>query len=517
MSEDTAQELRKVSIFDTLSGQKHVLEPIEAGKVGMYVCGVTVYDLTHIGHARVFVVFDVVQRFLRHLGYEVNYVRNHTDVDDKIIERANEVGQDPLELAQNFIGELDRDMDSLGVAHADEEPKVSTHIEPIIEMVQKLVDNGHAYEADGDVYYSIESFEEYGKLSHRKLDDMEAGRSGRVEASEKKEHPFDFALWKAFKPGESSKPDEPSWESPWGQGRPGWHIECSVMSTHYLGASFDIHGGGRDLVFPHHENEIAQSEGATGQTFANNWMHVGMVNVAETTQEGEEVERKMSKSLGNFWTTRDVLKGFHPEAIRYFFHTTHYRKPITYSLENLQEATDRIEYYYTTMHRIDEALARGGHSVDNPPPEADWVDGVGEDLDSFEERFRDALADDFNTSKAIAILGAVAKIGNELTQSNDTPSPEAAWTLYHVSAGMHDAGSVLGVLGRDPADALLEIRDLKAVALEIDPGDIDHKIAQRKQARADKDWERADEIRDELTDMNVEIMDNAEGTTWRFQ
>jgi cysteinyl-tRNA synthetase len=423
------------------------------------------------------------------------------------------VGKDPLELAQNFIDELDRDMGALGVAHADEEPKVSTHIEPIIEMVQKLVDNGHAYVSGGDVYYRISSFEEYGKLSHRKLEDMEAGRSGRVEseAGDKKEHPFDFALWK------ESKPDEPSWESPWGQGRPGWHIECSVMSTHYLGSTFDIHGGGRDLVFPHHENEIAQSEGATGQEFAKNWMHVGMVNVAEMTEEGEKIERKMSKSLGNFWTTRDVLQGFHPEAIRYFFHTTHYRKPITYSLENLQEATDRVEYYYTTMKRIDEALERAGFSVDNPPAETDWVDGVGEGLESFDERFEDALADDFNTSKAIAILGEVAKVGNELTQSNKKPTPQAAWTMYNVSACMHDAGSVLGVLGREPSEALLEIRDLKAANLEIDPSDIDHKIDERKQARADKDWDRADAIRDELAAMDVEIMDSADGTTWRFQ
>jgi cysteinyl-tRNA synthetase len=515
-SADTAKELRQVTVFDTLSGGKRALEPLEPGKVGMYVCGVTVYDLTHIGHARVFVVFDVVQRFLRHLGYDVNYVRNHTDVDDKIIERANEVGQDPLELAQNFIEELDRDMAALGVDHADTEPKVSTHIEPIIEMVQTLVDNGHAYEADGDVYYRLESFEEYGKLSHRKLEDMEAGRSGRVETSDKKEHPFDFALWKKSKPDEPNV-NEPSWESPWGAGRPGWHIECSVMSTHYLGATFDIHGGGRDLVFPHHENEIAQSEGATGQEFAKNWMHVGMVNVAETTEEGDEIQRKMSKSLGNFWTTRDVLKGFHPEAIRYFFHTTHYRKPITYSLENLQEATDRVEYYYTTMHRIDEALDRAGFSVDNPPPETDWASEAGESLDSFDERFEEALADDFNTPKAIAVLGEVAKIGNELTQSKKKPSAEAAWTMYNVSACMHDAGSVLGVLGREPFEALLEIRDLKAAALEIDPSDIDLKIEQREQARADKDWQRADAIRDELAEMDVEIMDSAEGTTWRFQ
>ncbi|QDG51502.1 cysteine--tRNA ligase [Persicimonas caeni] len=513
MAADTATELREIKIFDTLSGDKKVLEPIEPGKVGMYVCGVTVYDLTHIGHARVFVVFDVVQRFLRHVGYDVTYVRNHTDVDDKIIERANEVGKDPLELAQNFIEELDRDMGALGVAHADEEPKVSTHIDAIIDMVEKLVDNGYAYESDGDVYYRVEKFDGYGKLSHRKLEDMESGRSGRVEAqaADKKEHPFDFTLWKKSKEG------EPSWESPWGQGRPGWHIECSAMSTTYLGATFDIHGGGRDLVFPHHENEIAQSEGATGQEFAKSWMHVGMVNVSETTDDGEKIERKMSKSLGNFWTTRDVLQGFHPEAVRYFFHTTHYRKPITYSLENLEEATDRVEYYYTTLKRIDDALARAEFSMDNPPAEANWVEGTDEVLDGFHARFEGALADDFNTPRAIAVLGEVAKVGNELTQSNKKPGADVAWTLYNVGKLMRHAGGVLGVLGREPMDALLEIRDLKAAALDIDPADIDQKIAERKEARANKDWDRADAIRDELAAMDVEIMDRAEGTSWRFK
>ncbi len=511
MSADSAIDLRRVKIHDTLSGEKHELEPIEPGKIGMYVCGVTVYDLTHIGHARVFVVFDVVQRFLRYLGYDVNYVRNHTDVDDKIIERANEVGEDPLALAQRFIDELDRDMGALGVDHADKEPKVSTHIEPIIEMVQTLVDNGHAYEADGDVYYRIESFDDYGKLSHRKLEDMEAGRSGRVEQSEKKEHPFDFALWK------KSKPDEPSWESPWGQGRPGWHIECSVMSTHYLGATFDIHGGGRDLVFPHHENEIAQSEGATGKEFARNWMHVGMVNVAEETEEGEKVERKMSKSLGNFWTTRDVLQGFYPEAIRYFFHTTHYRKPITYSLENLHAATGRTEYLYSTLARSEEVLALAGYSPGDQVDEADLMDGKEELVGGFLARFEDALCDDFNTPRALAEIGELAKAANELTESKKKPSEELAYTLFLMQNHLRKAGEVLGMLQRPPADALREIRDLKARALDIDADQIDRKVAEREQARADKDWERADALRDELAELDIEIMDSAEGTTWRIK
>lgn len=508
-------ELRPFSIQDTLSGNKQVVEPLEPGKISMYVCGVTVYDLTHIGHARVFVVFDVVQRHLRALGYDVKYVRNHTDVDDKIIQRAADVGQDPLELSAHFIDELTKDMDALGVAPADVEPRVSTHIPQIIEMVESLVKQGYAYESDGDVYYRVREFEGYGKLSRRNLDDMEAGRSGRVDAEDasakRKEYPFDFALWKRAKDGETS------WESPWGAGRPGWHIECSVMSTHHLGATIDIHGGGRDLVFPHHENEIAQAEGCTHAEFARNWMHVGMVNVLEVNDMGEETELKMSKSLGNFWTTRDVLKEFHPEGIRYFFHTTHYRKPITYSFDSLNEATDRIEYFYTTMERIDTALARIGASRTDSPAEANLVEESQQTLTSYRERFEASLSDDFNTPKAIAVLGEVAKVGNELTQSAKKPDADRAWTLFKVGEAMGQCGEVLGILQREPGEVLREIRDLRAAALDIDVDRVDQMIVEREEARAAKDWGRADALRDELAALSVEIMDGAQGSTWRFE
>ncbi|MEM1348755.1 MAG: cysteine--tRNA ligase, partial [Myxococcota bacterium] len=302
--------LKTVTLYDTMTREKRPLEPIEPGKISMYVCGVTVYDLTHIGHARTFTFFDMVNRVLKHLGYEVKFVRNHTDVDDKIIHRAKERGVDPLELSAHFIDAFHEDMSVLGVSQADVEPKVSEHMDQIISMIQVLMDKGFAYAADGDVYFRVREFQGYGKLSGRKLEDMEAGRSGRVEEdTAKKEYPFDFALWKAV------KPDEISWESPWGPGRPGWHIECSAMSIEHLGESFDIHGGGADLMFPHHENEIAQSESATGRApFARNWMHVSMLNVDGV---------KMGKSLGNFWTTRDVLERYHPEAIRFFMSTTH--------------------------------------------------------------------------------------------------------------------------------------------------------------------------------------------------
>ena len=505
--------IRPITLFDTMSDQKRTLEPAEPGKVSMYVCGVTVYDLTHIGHARVFIFFDVVQRFLRHLGYDLTFVRNHTDVDDKIIKRAAEKGIDPLELSQHFIEALDEDMGQLGVAHADVEPKVSEHIDEIIAMVKSLIERGHAYAVEGDVYFRISSFEDYGKLSGRKLDDMEAGRSGRVEASDIKEHPFDFALWKGAEEGELG------WESPWGFGRPGWHIECSAMSQRYLGDSFDIHGGGRDLIFPHHENEIAQSEAACGHApFARNWMHVGMVNVAETNEDGERVERKMSKSLGNFWTTRDVLQGFHPEAIRYFMHTVLYRSPITYAVQQLEEAASRVEYLYTCLTRIDEALTRAGFdAADNAPPQTGLVAERKELIEGFMERFDEAMADDFNTPRALALLGELARAINDATQSKKKPRGDEPYTLFKLRELLTTAGNILGLLEREPQKALLELRDLKVKALELDAEHIESLIAQRKEARDTKDWARADAIRDELDALQVEIMDSTEGTTWRIK
>ena len=507
--------LRQLTIFDTLTGEKRPFEPLQPGKVSMYVCGVTVYDLTHIGHARVFVFFDVVQRFMRHLGYDVKYVRNHTDVDDKIIKRAAEVDEDPLALAQRFIDALDDDMGALGVHHADVEPKVSDHIAQIIAMNERLIERGYAYESSGDVYYRVKQFDGYGKLSHRSLDDMEAGRSGRVddETAAQKEHPFDFALWKAAK-----SDGEISWESPWGHGRPGWHIECSVMSSEYLGESFDIHGGGRDLIFPHHENEIAQSEGASGKPFAGTWMHVGMVNVAEKDESGRTIERKMSKSLGNFWTTRDVLGGYHPEAIRYFMHTTHYRNPITYSMENLDEAAGRVDYLYETVRRIDEALARAGFDRHtNPPAPAAWEGTSGDVLDQFAQRYDEALADDFNTPRALAAVGEVARVANELAESKKKPSADRAWSLFKAGEALLMSANVLGLLEREPATALRQLRDLRVKVLELNADDIEQKIADRATARADRDWAKADAIRDQLAELGVEIMDSSDGTTWRVR
>lgn len=513
-----SEQLREITLFDTRSDKKRPFTPQEPGKVRMYVCGVTVYDLTHIGHARVFVFFDVVQRFLRHLGYDVCYVRNHTDVDDKILKRAKEQGIDPLELSAKFIDELDRDMSRLGLDSPTFEPKVSEHIDDIIEMVQTLVDDGYAYESEGDVYYRVQSFDGYGKLSRRKLEDMEAGRSGRVEESDKKEHPFDFALWK------SSTEEQLGWDSPWGRGRPGWHIECSAMSMKYLGESLDIHGGGRDLIFPHHENEIAQSEAASGtDPFANFWMHVGMVNVAEKTEDGDVIERKMSKSLGNFWTTRDVLQGYHPDAIRYFMHTACYRNQITYAIENLEEATHRVEYLYTTIHRLDEALERAGFDAGleedggNPPEETKFVPGLEELVGEFMDRFDEVMANDINTPRGLAVIAELARAACEATQTKDTLGGYWPYTLLRMRQNLTDAGSILGILQRDPQVALKELRELRIEALELDPEEIDEKVAAREQARAEKDWAQADKLRDELDAMGVEIMDSPEGTTWRVK
>lgn len=504
--------LPTIRVFDTLTDTKKDIVPVTPGKISMYVCGVTVYDLTHIGHARVYIFFDVVQRFLKHLGYEVNYVRNHTDVDDKIIKRAAELGEEPLALSQRFIDEFHTDMGRLHVCEGDVEPKVSEHIPQIIKMVEALVEKGHAYESKGDVYFRVASFEGYGKLSHRKLEDMEAGRSGRVSDDEGvKEHPFDFALWK------TAKGDELSWDSPWGPGRPGWHIECSAMSSEYLGETFDIHGGGRDLIFPHHENEIAQSEASSGKTFANVWMHIGMVNVAEVDEDGRKIERKMSKSLGNFWTTRDVLQGYHPEALRYFASTTLYRNPVTYSAENLDEATQRVEYLYTTLDRVDEALERAGFSDENPPEEAKWFENKGQVLEGFQERLEDVLCDDFNTPRALALFGEVARIGNELTESKKKLSPEKAWTLWNTRKSLLLTGNILGILELPAKEALNEIRDLKVSLLGIDREKVEEMIAARQKAREEKDWAAADFARDQLLVMGVEIMDSPEGTAWRVQ
>ncbi|MEE9160625.1 MAG: cysteine--tRNA ligase, partial [Gammaproteobacteria bacterium] len=394
-------------IFNSLTGKKQEFKPIEPGKVRMYVCGMTVYDFCHIGHARVMVVFDMVSQYMRSIGLDVTYVRNITDIDDKIINRANENGEDISDLTARFISAMNEDAASLGVKSPDAEPKATEHMSQIISMIEKLIENKYAYAADnGDVFYDVSAFSDYGKLSGKKIDELRAGE--RVEVQEAKDDPLDFVLWKA------SKPNEPDWASPWGPGRPGWHIECSAMSTHCLGDHFDIHGGGQDLQFPHHENEIAQSEGATGKPFVNLWMHNGFVRVDE---------EKMSKSLNNFFTVREVLKKYKPEEIRFFILASHYRSPLNYSLNNLDEARAALKGLYTSLRGINIQ---------------DEVDAA------YLTRFNQVMDDDFNTPKAIALLHELAREINRIKDS-DSAKTQAEKVTKHASTLKTLAG-ILGLL-----------------------------------------------------------------------
>ncbi|MBI5529007.1 MAG: cysteine--tRNA ligase [Deltaproteobacteria bacterium] len=480
-----------LKVFNTLTNRKDEFAPIEPGKVRMYVCGVTVYDMCHIGHARAYISFDVIQRYLRYAGLGLTYVRNYTDVDDKIIKRAAEIGEQTTVVSERFIREFETDMDALGVAKADIEPKVTEHIPEIVALIGKIIERGHAYVAGGDVYFSVRSFPRYLQLSGRQLDEMKAG--ARVEVDERKQDPMDFALWKESKPG------EPWWDSPWGRGRPGWHIECSAMSSKYLGDTFDIHGGGKDLIFPHHENEIAQSEAASGKKFVNYWIHNGFVNINE---------EKMSKSLGNFFTIREVTARFHPEALRYFMLTTHYRSPINFSDQSLEEAQKRVEYAYQTLDAVNTMLAggepKGGKNV-NPP----LVEGLI-------PAFREAMDDDFNAAKVLGDLSEPLRLLNELSSGKSgKPKDDVKRTLWDLGTKVVEIGSVLGIMTRDPATVLSEIRDRKVKAKNLDPEKIETLIAARAEARKAKDFARADQVRDELKSMGVAVMDTPKGTAWR--
>ncbi len=454
-------------IYNDLHNQKEVFQPIEPGKVRMYVCGMTVYDYCHLGHARMIVVFDVVYRYLKARGYDVTYVRNITDIDDKIIQRANERGEPFTELTQRFIDAMHEDLAALGVQDPTMEPRATEHIDEILEMIQKLIDNDHAYVTDsGDVYYSVTSFPEYGKLSGKSIEDLQAG--ARVESSEEKRDPLDFALWKAAKPG------EPAWDSPWGKGRPGWHIECSAMSTKALGDTFDIHGGGADLTFPHHENEIAQSEGATCHHFVNYWMHNGFVRVND---------EKMSKSLGNFFTIREIMQHYRPEEIRYFILTSHYRSPLNYDEEHLINARQALNRFYTALRGLPEA---------EPGDAGQWLDA-----------FNEAMDDDFNTPEALA---AMFELVREINKAREQDQQKAA----RMAATLKQMGAVLGILQDDPEQWLRG-----GAEGGLSDEEIETLIQQRLDARQEKNWAEADRIRDELKEKGVILEDGAGGTTWR--
>ncbi len=459
-----------LKIYNTLTRQKELFKPRVEGKAGLYVCGMTVYDFCHVGHARVMVVFDVVARYLRHSGYDLTYVRNVTDIDDKIIQRARDNGEDFQALTERFIEAMHEDERALSVLPPDIEPKATQSIPAIIAMIEKLIANGMAYVgSNDDVFYSVSKFKHYGRLSGKNLAELQAGE--RVEVEQAKQDPLDFVLWKAAKPG------EPAWESPWGQGRPGWHIECSAMSTCCLGNHFDIHGGGMDLQFPHHENEIAQSEGATGEKFVNYWMHNGFVRINE---------EKMSKSLGNFFTVREVLKRYRPEVVRFFILTSHYRSPLNYSDEHLDEAATALTRLYTALRGIDA----GEIEIDA----------------GYEARFKEAMDDDFNTPIALSVLFDLARELNKSKESDAQRARQLAVTLAAL-------GGVLGIL-QDDAERFLKEGDNKAEGLTAEQ--IETLIQARIDAKKNKDWAEADKIRDQLKQQGVILEDvPGGGTNWR--
>ncbi len=494
-----------VRLYDSLRRQKVTFEPIAPGKVSMYLCGPTPYAPAHIGHAYSAICFDLVRRSLRFLGFEVFFVRNVTDVDDKIIKASHASGEDPLALADRFTAAYNRDMARFGVLAPDVEPRVSTHIAQIIAITERLIEAGKAYAVDGDVYYEVATFPEYGKLSGQSIEELEAG--ARVAVDERKRAPADFALWKSAKPG------EPSWDSPWGKGRPGWHIECSAMTWAHLGETFDIHGGGKDLVFPHHENEIAQSQGAFGtDKFAHHWVHNGFLNF-----EGD----KMSKSLGNVFGCDEIANAVGAEALRFFFVSHHYRSPIDFEVTQVHDAKGnpigvrfpgletsdrRLDYFYVTLQRIDGFVGTddgGGGAV---LPEA-------EDLVA---ATREALADDFNAPVTVAALGEAAKLANKLLdEGKGIDKALRRRTLARLGRDLRAVGEALGILAQDPA-AYLEARRTRLSARRgIDPAKVDELMRARADARAAKDYARADAIRVELGDLGVELLDTPKGTDWR--
>lgn len=458
-----------LQIHNTITREKEDFKPITEGKIGMYVCGVTVYDLCHIGHARTFVNFDMIVRYLRYSGYDVTYVRNITDIDDKIIKRANEKNMSAKELAEKFIAEMYVDFDKLNIKRPDIEPRATEHMNEIIEMTQRLIDRNHAYVADnGDVMFSIDSFSKYGRLSGQKLEELNAG--ARVEVEQSKRNPFDFVLWKMSKEG------EPYWDSPWGKGRPGWHIECSAMNQKILGTKFDIHGGGSDLIFPHHENEIAQSCCAHDTTYVNYWMHSGMVMIDH---------EKMSKSLNNFFTIREVLEHYDAETIRFFLLSGQYRSPLNYSQENLEQARAALSRLYTALRGIK------GYKEHKYTGESEFI-----------TRFKTFMDDDFNTPGAMSVLFDLAK------EINRSSGDEA----LNLAAQLYELGDILGILYQEPETFL---QGGSAASADDEVATIEALIEERKQARARKDFAAADAARNKLTEMGIVLEDGPNGTTWR--
>jgi cysteinyl-tRNA synthetase len=487
-----------IRIHNTLTGKKEEFVPLHEKKVGMYVCGVTVYDLCHIGHARSAIVFDTIYRYFRYRGYDVTFVRNFTDIDDKIIRRANAEGVDCKTVAEKYIGEFNMDMGRLGLEKPSVEPRATEHIPEMIQLILTLIQKGFAYQGGGDIFFSVEKFKDYGKLSKRNLEDMQAG--ARVDIDEKKENPLDFALWKASKPG------EPFWESPWGKGRPGWHIECSVMSQKYLGETFDIHGGGRDLTFPHHENEIAQSEAATGKPFVRYWIHNGFVNINK---------EKMSKSLGNILTVKEILKDWHPEVLRLFFLSYHYRSPVDYSEDSFNEAKLGLDRFYSTLNAIQEELEKplSQKKLDSPV-----IENFRQTIDSFPAQFEEAMDEDFNTAEALGYFYDLQRILNSLLDmSKGHPTEEVVSLLKRGLDHLFHMGWVFGLFRDNPASYIDRQKKEGINKLGVSEEEILKSIEERNLTRKEKNYKRADEIRNNLLAKGIILEDTPAGTLWKIK
>ena len=467
-----------LQIYNTLSGKKEPFIPLMEREVRMYVCGVTVYDSSHVGHARSLLTFDVVYRYLIFLGYRVLFVRNFTDVDDKIIQRANQQNTTSEALAQRYIEEYQKDSRALGLLPPTEEPKATDHMVEIIALIRRLEEKGMAYRVEGDVYFAVERFAGYGKLSHKKIEELEAG--ARVEVDARKRSPMDFALWKASKPG------EPSWKSPWGPGRPGWHIECSAMSTKYLGQPFDIHGGGQDLIFPHHENEIAQSEGAAELPLARYWMHHELLQIQQ---------KKMSKSLGNFYTIQEILARHEAAALRHYMLSSHYRSPMDFSEQGLEEAGKGIDRIYETIDRFEQSSVAGGAEADP----------------TLLEEFRREMDDDFNTPRALAVVFEEVRSLNRLMDEGNAAGLSAR------AAALKKAGQALGLLQEQPQTFLARKKERWLRRSGISPREIEELICRRDQARKQKQWKEADRLRAELQEKGITIEDSSGGTIWKVK
>ena len=466
-----------MKIYNTMTREKQEFVPITPGEVKMYSCGPTVYDYFHIGNARPFIIFDTMRRYLEYTGYKVTFVQNFTDIDDKMINRANKEGITVKELGERFIAEYFKDAEALGIRKATIHPKATENIEAIIEVVKTLEEKGYAYNVNGNVYFRTKKFDDYGKLSHQPLEELEAG--ARIDIADEKEDPMDFALWKAQKPG------EPAWESPWGMGRPGWHIECSAMVNKFLGASIDIHSGGKDLIFPHHENEVAQSECANGCHFANYWMHNGYININN---------QKMSKSLGNFFTIRDITEKYKPEVVRFFMLSAHYRSPVNFSDDLMQQAQSAMERVYTCIESLN-FLLKNALDRESNKEEIELLDAV----EKAKKRFCDAMDDDLNTADAISAIFDIVSASNK-TVSKDGDNSKAV--LEKVLAAIHEIGDVLG---------LFEVKEEAQGDAEIEA-----LIEKRNEARKNKDWAEADRIRDELKARNIILKDTPAGVQWSY-